>query len=116
MASKRHIAKRACRCLKCGGRAVTFGSLTEADYYFNVLKPKADAGLIIDLEVHPKFKICRGVVVIADFAYTDAKTHRSKVIDVKGKGNPLTASFNRNRKLVKAKFGIDIEPVEHRIS
>jgi len=105
-------------CLDCGShRVVTFGSRTEARYYFRELLPAEQEGRIRGIEIHPVFKLPGGVKVVADFSYEQyeqmglADAWIPTVVDVKGRGKPLTQSFRRNQKLVRAIHGIVIEVV-----
>ena len=120
-------AKKTCRCLTCGAQAASFDSLTEADYFFKVLKPQLDAGriripkvVIPDAElrlVHPRFSLPGGVKVYADFAYEepDVGGWVLRVIDVKAISGHLTSTFIKNRKMVKALYGVEIMVVQHKM-
>ena len=105
----KHHATRVCRCLTCGQQATTFGSLTEADYYFSVLLPRKKAGQIRGIKVHPEWTVA-GVRIIADFSYREPyglDGYRTVVIDVKGVSAPLTAAYKRNEKML-ASIGVEV--------
>lgn len=113
-----------------------FDSRLEADRYL-VLKDKIEEGEITDLEVHPKWELLpavkeadtigprggrrRGKVIQrvveyeADFSYRDAKTGALVVEDVKGctnpDFNPAYRLFDLKRKIMRVKYGIDVQVV-----
>ena len=129
MSSPKRRAKPTCRCLTCGKEAAAFGSMTEADWFFTVLRPQIFAGTARKSAehklIHPGFKLPGGVMVYADAAF-ELLSERGEwvlhVVDVKAKGRGKgeqaerrRRAFNRNRRMVLAVHGIDIEPIEHSI-
>ena len=93
-----------------------FDSKAEAQYYAD-LKLQVKAGLVRDLELQPVFPLViiseSGEAITVgearmDFRFFDVAQNRVRVIDVKGKDLPLS---RLKRKIVKARYGIDVEIV-----
>lgn len=91
----------------------TFGSLKERDRYL-VLLMRQKIGEISGLKVHPRFKLeVNGKKVgtyIADSSYYENHGLSFVVEDVKSKPT-RTAMYQRNKKMMKAIYGIDIKEV-----
>jgi hypothetical protein len=89
----------------------TFDSKREAVRY-GELKILQDSGRIAGLKIHPHFPIAvDGQAVccyVADFAYDDLEKDCYTVEDVKG---VKTAVYLLKKKLVKAKYGMQIQEV-----
>lgn len=85
-----------------------FPSKAEAERYL-VLKEKEAKGLIVNLELQPKFPLAvNGIVVatyIADFRYVDVESDAVRIEDVKG---VLTPVYRMKKKMMKAQYDIDI--------
>lgn len=103
---------------------ITFDSQAEARRY-GELKLLENAGLIMNLKVHPKFtlqegfardgKRVRAITYTADFQYCDLETPHSvtAVEDVKGGKATQTQAFRIKAKLFMAKYPhIDFRIVE----
>lgn len=90
---------------------VRFDSKREAARYAD-LKNQMQAGVIRDLQIHPRLTLKIGGVKICDylpdFVYVECETGRKVTEDVKG---VLTAVYRLKKKLVKALLGIDITEV-----
>ena len=93
-----------------------FDSKAEAQYYAD-LKLQVKAGLVRDLELQPVFPLViiseSGEAITVgearmDFRFFDVAQNRTRVIDVKGKDLPLS---RLKRKIVMARYGIDVEIV-----
>ena len=104
---------------KYGNRRVsldgyTFDSKAEGDRYV-VLRERLRLGEIMDLAVHPGYRLeVAGQLIchyIADFAYHDPETYAETVEDVKG---VRTAAYMLKRKLMKAIHGIDVQEIKAR--
>jgi hypothetical protein len=89
-----------------------FDSKAEAKRY-GILKLMLAAGLISDLQVHPRYGIKYGrheiCVVELDFVYTKRDEDVPTYEDVKGMDNPLS---KLKRKLVEAFYSIHVEVVK----
>ena len=95
---------------------IIFDSKMEASRYQN-LRLMLCAGMIDNLEVHPRYEILpahihpvtkrkiRAIYYEADFRYVDAETGQTVVEDVKGAQTPV---FKLKRKLVEHKYQIEI--------
>jgi hypothetical protein len=85
-----------------------FHSTAEAERY-KQLKPLADAELITDFELQPRFPIkINGVVVftyVADFSYRVAATGETRIEDVKGQ---KTDVYKIKKKCFDAYYGHDL--------
>lgn len=85
-----------------------FPSTAEADRYV-VLKERAAKGLIVNLELQPRFPLAvNGIVIatyVADFRYVDVERDCVVVEDVKGAMTPV---YRIKKKHLKAQYGIDI--------
>jgi hypothetical protein len=101
---------------KYGNRKVTldgytFDSQAESRRYL-VLRAELAAGEIIDLEVHPGYRLeINGVLIcryVADFAYHDPETYAETVEDVKG---VRTAVYKLKAKLMLACLGITVQEI-----
>ena len=101
---RRHKGERCCRCLECGGRAASFDSIAESVFYFERLRPLVDDGSIVDVVIHPRYKLLGPTYAVYDFEFFDLRSRTFRVLDVKGKGAPLTPSFSRNVKQFEAKY------------
>lgn len=99
--------------IRCEADGFSFDSLKERDHYY-WLKVLEDKGEITDLELQPVFKLTvQGVVIgkyIGDFRYKD-KEGEVVLVDVKGREATKTPLYRRNKKHIKAQFGIDIQEV-----
>ncbi len=88
-----------------------FDSKAEARRY-SELKLAEQAGEITALELQPKFSIdINGKHIctyIADFKYTDNRTGRTVIEDVKGVKTPV---YRLKKKLVEALHGITIQEI-----
>lgn len=88
---------------------ILFDSKKEAGAY-SVLKLLEKQGIISDLELQPKYELLvndiKIGIYIADFKFYDKKKKRWRVTDVKG---IQTKIFRRNKKHLKAQYGIDVE-------
>lgn len=97
--------------VRCELDSHKFDSKREMQRYC-VLSLMQKAGEIRNLFVHPSFPIKIGETVVCvvelDFAYTDAKTGKQRVEDVKGKDNALS---RLKRRLLEASFP-HLAPVE----
>lgn len=97
--------------VRCDG--IKFDSLKERDRYL-VLLMRQKLGEISGLEVHPKFRFeINGKWIgtyTADFQYYADQGYLLIVEDVKSKGT-LTAAYQRNKKLMKAIYRIDVREV-----
>lgn len=92
---------------------ITFASKMESDRYVQ-LKYLEKAGLIVNLELQPKFffhingqKLPR-TWYQADFRYVDVETNEVVVEDVKG---VVTSIYQLKKKLMKAVHGIEIREI-----
>jgi len=85
---------------------VYFPSKIEGEYYRRA-KLRVRAGELLYFLMQVPFVLPGAVRVRVDFMEVFADG-RLRFVDVKGR---VTASFERNRKLVKAVFGVDIVPV-----
>ena len=104
-----HVKLSACHL--CGGENILyFASKAEARWYRD-LKMREKAGEIRNLECQKKFEFYeRDVAVfsyLADFVFFEGEARR--VIDVKGFDTPVSAL---KRKLIQARYGIEIEVVK----
>lgn len=102
---------------------VTFASKAEGRRYRD-LRLMEQGGVIRDLELQPRFPIevngepvklrsagypgGRRVSYVGDFAYTDVRTGRRRVEDVKGMDTPLS---QLKRALVETIYGVEVEIV-----
>jgi Protein of unknown function (DUF1064) len=95
----------------------TFDSKKEARRYGD-LKLYAHAGVITDLEVHPRFDLFainlkRGEVVqlghmTLDFQYFECQTQTWKYEDVKGGDATKTTAYRLRKRLLEANYGITV--------
>lgn len=85
---------------------VYFPSKIEGEYYRRA-KQRVRAGELLYFLMQVPFVLPGAVRVRVDFMEVFADG-RLRFVDVKGR---VTASFERNRKLVKGIFGVDIVPV-----
>ena len=92
---------------------IRFDSKAEARRYYE-LKLMEKAGLIVNLELQPRFdfvvngqKLPR-TFYKADFRYLDVETNEVVVEDVKGMITPI---YSLKKKLMKACHGIEIKEV-----
>jgi len=92
---------------------IRFDSQKESERYV-VLRNLLRAGRIMDLEIHPSYRIEVGGVLIcryvADFAYHDPETYAETVEDVKSTATK-TPVYRLKRKLMRAVHGIEIREV-----
>ncbi len=92
---------------------ITFDSLKERDRYLVLLMRKR-MGEISGFSVHPKFEfVINGKKVgsyTADFGYFENHGALLVIEDVKAKPT-LTRMYQRNKKMMKAIYGIDIKEV-----
>lgn len=88
---------------------VRFDSVAESRYYER-LKLFVAAGELLRFHMQVNFVLAGPVKVRVDFMeiYPDGKI---KYVDVKG---VVTKSFIRNRKMIKAVYGVDIIPVKYK--
>ena len=96
---------------------IKFRSKREATRY-GELKLMERAGLISDIRLQPRFVLCPWMLdhsdirplgeYRADFGYTDERTGRDVIEDVKGFRTPL---YKWKKKHVEAQYGIEIREV-----
>lgn len=98
---------------------IKFDSKKEAKRYRDLLLMQR-AGEISDLELQPKFELIRGVKFagtnrakpairyFADFAYTDTKTGKRIVEDVKSPVTKEKPSYKMKRHMMLAIHGIEV--------
>lgn len=102
--------------INCDG--ITFHSKKEAKRY-KTLKLKEKAGLISNLQIHPKFSIeVNGEHIcnyIADFSYYEENgklvVEDTKGIDPKGRWDTRTETYKLKKRLMKAVNNIEIKEV-----
>lgn len=91
-----------------------FGSKKEAQVYVECLW-QICGGLITDLWVHTRFPlVVNGKLIghyIDDLDFVDVKTQEWKVVDVKSKHTITLPSYQRNKKLMRALYGIEITEI-----
>lgn len=87
-----------------------FDSRAEARRYVT-LREMLRTGEILDLEVHPSYRLeVNGVLIgkyTADFRYNDPETYKETVEDVKSSPT-LTTDYRLRKKLMRALYNIDI--------
>ncbi len=83
---------------------ITFDSLKEANYY-KELELLRQAGEIKWYCLQPRFPLSEGIEYRADFIVCD-KNDKTHIIDVKGF---KTQVYKMKKKLLKNKFGINLE-------
>jgi hypothetical protein len=90
----------------------TFASKAEATRY-GELKLLAKAGAITDLAIHPSWDLpVNGVIVgryVGDFVYSDVKTGKLTVEDVKGVRTPV---YKLKKRLLLAIHGLEIAEID----
>jgi hypothetical protein len=104
---------------KYGNRKVTlagytFDSQAESRRYL-VLRARLAAGEIIDLEVHPGYRLeVNGVLIcryVADFAYHDPETYAETVEDVKSAATRTLPVYRLKARLMLACLGITVQEI-----
>lgn len=96
---------------------ISFGSMAEAARYV-VLKDCEAKRQIFLLQVHPPFRFECGQRYIADFAYVLRRDHAGRSVnvpvveDVKGGDATRTALYRRNKAMMSAEFGVQIQEIE----
>lgn len=92
---------------------ITFDSQAEADRWWDLCHLER-AGVIRDLEVHPRIPLSVGGVQIGhyvgDFRYVDVESGRTVIEDVK---SPITKTpiYEWKKRHVRAQYGIEITEV-----
>lgn len=97
---------------------IKFDSKKEAAYYAT-LKLREKAGEVLDIEIHPVYKLAtygkpvlypngRQARYTADFRFYDRVEERLRVVDTKGHD---TDASKLRRAFVKAIWGVDVEIV-----